>query len=178
MSVLDQYKIDLIGLKNQEYDFEFVIQDAFFQAMETDLLEKAHVHTNLHIRKSELMVQMDIQMKGTIELICDRSLEPFDYPIDITERLILQFGDKDETLDDDLEIISRNANYISLAQYFYEYIAMEIPFKKLHPKFADEIDEDEDADVKLIYTSSTDEAEEDEKPIDDRWEALKKLSKN
>ena len=178
MSVLDQYKIDLIGLKNQEQDFEFVIQDAFFQAMQTDLLQKANVSAKVRIRKSELMIHLEVQLKGVIELICDRSLEPFEYPIDVQERLILQFGDKQESLDDDLEIIARNANYIALAQHFYEYIAMEIPFKKLHPKFADEIDEDEDADVKLIYSSSTDDATEDDKPVDDRWEALKKLSKN
>jgi uncharacterized metal-binding protein YceD (DUF177 family) len=124
------------------------------------------------------MLQLDFKINGTIELVCDRSLEPYNHPVDLKERLIIQFGDKEETLDNELEVILRGTQSLHLEQYLYEYIAMAIPFKKLHPKFADEIDEDEDADVKLIYSSSTDEASEDEPPIDDRWEALKKLSKN
>jgi uncharacterized metal-binding protein YceD (DUF177 family) len=171
MNVLERYKIDLLGLKNEAYTFDFILEEAFFQALQTDLLEKGTLHAEVQLRKSELMLQLEIHIKGFIELICDRSLEPFDYPIDLTERLILQFGDKEESLDDGLDIIPRNANTVPLAQYFYEYIAMEIPFKKLHPQFADEVDEDEEADVKLVYSSSTD-------PTDERWEALKKISDN
>jgi uncharacterized metal-binding protein YceD (DUF177 family) len=53
----------------------------------------------------------------------------------------------------------------------YEFIALEIPMKKLHPRFQNETDDE--AEGKVIYSSGT-EASEDE-PIDPRWEVLKKL---
>jgi hypothetical protein len=55
---------------------------------------------------------------------------------------------------------------------------MAIPFKRLHPKFADEADDDDESEVKLIYSSSSEAETEDDQPVDDRWEALKKLNKN
>ena len=177
MNTLDQYKIDLVTLRNEEYSYQFTIHDDFFQAMETDMLEKASLTAQVTLRKSELMLLLDFHIEGILGLLCDRSLEPFDYPIAIDERLILQFGDKDEVIDDEMEIISRNAQSVSLAQYLYEYVAMAIPFKKLHPKFADEMEDDEE--IKLIYSSSTSQdGDTTEEYIDPRWENLKKLNKN
>ena len=178
MSVLNQYVVDLAGLKNQEYQYEFSIQDDFFRAMETDLLEKGNLKAIVDLRKSESILQLDFLITGTIELTCDRSLELFDYPVAVKERLIIQFGDHEETIDDELEVLAYGTQALPLAQYLYEYVAMAIPFKRLHPKFADEADEDEESEVKLIYSSSSDAETEDDQPVDDRWEALKKLNKN
>lgn len=179
MNALEYYKIELVSLKNQDYTFTFTINDAFFQAMQTDLVEKGALIAKVSLRKSDLMIALDFQIEGSLELVCDRSLEPFDYPVSLQERLILQFGDREETLDDELEIIPYQAQSISLAQYLYEYIVMAVPMKKLHPKFADEEDDD-DAEVKLIYSSSTDQSDSQQENThtDPRWEALKNLNKN
>lgn len=178
MNALEQYKIDLVSLKNQDYTFTFTVNHHFFQTMQTDLVEKGALTAKVSLRKSDLMIALEFQIDGSLELICDRSLEPFEYPVSLQERLILQFGDREETLDDELEIIPYQAQSISLAQYLYEYIAMAVPMKKLHPKFADE--EDDDAEVKLIYSSSTDQSDSQQEntQADPRWEALKKLNKN
>jgi uncharacterized metal-binding protein YceD (DUF177 family) len=53
----------------------------------------------------------------------------------------------------------------------YEFIALEIPIKKLHPRFEDETEDGTEG--KIIYTSST--GQPDEETIDPRWEKLKKL---
>jgi len=58
----------------------------------------------------------------------------------------------------------------------YEFIGVEIPIKKLHPRFQEEENEDDETNGKLIYTSSTDTTSgEDDDQIDPRWEQLKKL---
>jgi len=177
MNTLESYKIDLRTLKNEDYAFEFAINDSFFQALQTDLLEKGALIAKVHLRKSDLMLHLTFDIEGMLELACDRSLELFDYPIALHEQLILQFGDTEESLDDDLEIIPHGTQIISLVQYLYEYLVMAVPMKKLHPKFQEEIDED-DCDVKLIYSSSTDQqdaANEEDTYIDPRWAILKNL---
>jgi len=52
----------------------------------------------------------------------------------------------------------------------YEFISLEIPIKKLHPKFRDE--EDDNGEGKIVYKS---ESKDDDSDIDPRWEKLKKL---
>lgn len=66
-------------------------------------------------------------------------------------------------------MIHRGTETLELGQYIYEFIALAIPMKKLHPRFQDEPDDE----GSIIYTSDTDKKEEEE--IDPRWEKLKKL---
>jgi uncharacterized metal-binding protein YceD (DUF177 family) len=51
----------------------------------------------------------------------------------------------------------------------YEFIAVAIPIKKLHPRFRDEDGGDEAG--KIVYRAST----EGDSSVDPRWDALKKL---
>ena len=49
------------------------------------------------------MMVLMFDIAGTVELTCDRSLDVFDEPIHIQEKLILKFGEKAEILSDDIE---------------------------------------------------------------------------
>jgi uncharacterized metal-binding protein YceD (DUF177 family) len=68
-----------------------------------------------------------------------------------------------------------------VAQYIYEFIGLAIPMKRLHPRFEEEEQEDEDIEGILIYSTKKEgddpEDEEDEK-IDPRWDILNNLKKN
>ena len=60
----------------------------------------------------------------------------------------------------------------------FEFIGLEIPMKKLHPRYSEEDDEEKDDDVLLIYSSEEKDQTEDqenEEMIDPRWASLKKL---
>ena len=71
-------------------------------------------------------------------MICDRSLEPFDYPMQARNKIVFKYGDTDEEITDEIMIIHRDTATLELGQYIYEFIALAIPLKKLHPKFQDE----------------------------------------
>ena len=59
------------------------------------------------------------------------------------------------------------------ADFIYEFITVAVPLKRLHPKFVDEEDENED----FVYTSGEDDEEKEISPeeIDPRWKELLKL---
>ena len=48
---------------------------------------------------------------------------------------MFKYGDKDEEITDEIMIIHRDTATLELGQYIYEFIALAIPLKKLHPKF-------------------------------------------
>ncbi len=180
---LSKYNIDIYGLEDKQYDYDMESGDAFFEEMEQDLIEHGHFKTHVVLNKSATMIQLRFHTTGSVTLTCDRSLETFEEPIDSDERIILKFGDHNEELTEEIEIISRNTNRINVARYVFDFIALSLPVKKLHPSLRTEEDdfdlEDDEEEGTLVYTSGGqegDEREEEEK-IDPRWEALKNLKK-
>ncbi|CAG5012870.1 hypothetical protein DYBT9275_05264 [Dyadobacter sp. CECT 9275] len=182
MKELSKYNIDIYGLEDKQYDYDMESGDAFFEELDQDIIEHGHFKTHVVLNKSATMLQLNFKTEGTLRLVCDRSLEPFDEAFSSNERIILKFGDRDEELTDEIEIINRNTNRINVARYIFDFIALSLPIKKIHPDLRTEEDEeefpDDDVEAVLVYSSGEQEeteGEEKKEQIDPRWEALKKL---
>lgn len=182
MSPLRAYDIHILGLENKRYEYDFVADDAFFAALEQDLICKGAVRTHLLLDKSETMIRLDFQITGTVEQTCDRSLDEYDEPVDTRQTMLLKFGDHNEELSDEIELIERGTPTINVARYIFEFISLSLPMKRLHPRFRDEDDEldTDESNGKLIYRSDpeTETDSDDQSAIDPRWAALRKLSDN
>ena len=138
MKELSKYNIDIYGLEDKQYAYEMESGDAFFQELEQDLIEFGHFKTHVELNKSATMIQLNFHTVGSVTLTCDRSLEPFEEPIDQDDRIILKFGDHNEELTDEIEIINRNTTRINVARYIFDFIALALPVKKIHPDLRDE----------------------------------------
>ena len=165
-----EFDIEIIRLSNKVHEYEFAVNDALLAHFENDSIQHAEVKAAVSLDKSERMMEAKFRLTGTVQLVCDRSLEVFDYPIQWEEVIVYKFGEADEDVSEALQIISWDKERINVMQPIYDMLNMAVPMKKLHPKFADESDEDE-----VIFST---EPEEEEKAInedDPRWAALKKL---
>jgi len=170
VDTLRAFDIDIYKLSNKEHLFEFVFSDSFFEHFDNSPVEKGSGDVTLNLTKTATMMELFFRINGQITLICDRSLEPFKFPLGISRKIILKYGDSEEELSDEIAMIHWETQRINVAQYIYEFIGLEIPMKKLHPKYEDDNPEDE-----VIYTSAED--EENNTDVDPRWEVLKKLKK-
>jgi len=171
MKRLKTYKIDIFGLKNGTHKFDFTFDDSFFAEFENSIVSKGKGICKILMIKTDSMITLEFNILGTIELVCDRSLELFDYPVDITRSIMYKYGDKEKELSEDVFVILKTTQEIRIDSFLYELINLEVPMKKLHPNFQDGDNEDE-----LIFTSTSEE-ESEENSVDPRWEALKKLNK-
>jgi uncharacterized metal-binding protein YceD (DUF177 family) len=178
---LAPFDIDIYNLSPKRHEYVFESGSAFFQNFEQSLIEEGTFTANVTIDKSETMLQLFFHIKGSIVLVCDRTLENFDYPIDIQQKLILKFGDENAELTDEIEIIPRETQRINVSQYIYEYIGLAIPMKKLHPRCANETYEETEESI-VVYRSQPspeeNEAASEEEAIDPRWNILKNLNNN
>jgi uncharacterized metal-binding protein YceD (DUF177 family) len=180
---LQKYDIDIFKLSDKQHVYTFESGDSFFELFEHSLLHKGQLHTQLVLDKSPTMLQLHFHIAGSVELTCDRTLEPFDYPLEIDRQLILKFGEENKELTDEIEIITRDTQRINVAQYIFEFIGLSLPMKKLHPRLANEKMEVETEESVLVYSSaapgdteaSPSNAEDEDSSIDPRWQALKKL---
>jgi len=121
----------------------YQLDDTFFKLFEGSLLETGKLDVNIKLDKTPRHIQLLFSIQGEVELSCDRTLELFNYPINIEQVVHFKIGDEDKELDMDLYMIERQAPSIQVGQHIYDFVTLSIPMKRLHPRFADE---DEDID--------------------------------
>ena len=183
VKTLKQYNISIAKLEDKQYVHEFEGGNDLFTAFEQDLVENGQFNATVTLDKSATMIQAKFKITGVLALVCDRSLEVFDFPFETEEKLILKFGDRWEEITEEIMMIPRDTSIINIAQYLYEFITLTVPMKKLHPRFQQAIDENEDdfEEGILIYSTAPEKEEEseDDEPnianIDPRWAALQQL---
>jgi len=171
------YTVNIVGLTNAVHHFEFEVGNDFFSHYRTELVSEGTLKAEVTLDKRETFIDAVISLNGSVKLICDRSLDPFDHPIKTEKKLVFKYGDKAEELSDEIVMIHRDTDSLDLGQYIFEFIALGVPMKKLHPRFQDEEAEDDDSEGKIIYSSKPSSGEDREEGgnIDPRWEILKKL---
>jgi uncharacterized metal-binding protein YceD (DUF177 family) len=176
---INEYDINLVNLSEKKHEYDFVLDNDFFALFDQNLVNGGQLQAHVLLDKSSLLLNFTFNIKGHVNLTCDRSLETFDYPVELEEILLVKFGDQEVELDENVLQIPYDAQSINMAQHLFDYIGLAIPMKKLHPRF--EVDENSDEDI-LIYSTAKEAAEsaenKDEDIIDPRWEILKKLNNN
>jgi uncharacterized protein len=167
-----EFSVNIIGLANEAHEFKFTLGKAFFDEFGKDLLEEGNFEATVVLDKHETFIEGVFSFTGTAKLVCDRSLEPFDYPLTETHKIVFKYGHEETEVTDEIVVIPHDKASLDLGQYLYEFIGLALPMKRIHPKFQEEDDDDDEVAGKVIYTSST---ENDDGDIDPRWEKLKKL---
>ena len=173
MEALKKYKIDIADLSLGEREYQFKFDEEFFESFENSIANKGSGLIKIVLNKTESFIELSLHISGIIELSCDRSMDLFDFPIDTQKEVIIKFGDEPDLVEDEEDIlfITWNTPSINVAQLIYEYISMEIPMKKLHPRFQ----ENDNNDDELVYSSQVN--SEEEIKTDPRWSKLKELKK-
>ncbi len=176
MDKLSDFGINIQGLENKRYEFEYQIDGGFFNNFENSEIKKGNLICKTVIEKTSSFIRVNIFIDGFIELICDRSLDPFNHDIHTNGLIIYKYGAEMKEIDDEIIIIPRNHQEINLAQPIYEFISLSVPMKKLHPRYRNQDMQNDE----LIYTTGPDKPgnNEDNAEIDPRWETLKKLKNN
>lgn len=179
MKELSKYDVEISGLENRQYTYQFESGSAFFEEYEQSLIQNGSFKATMILDRSSTMIQLSFKIIGSVGLVCDRTLEPFDEQINVEERLILKFADKDEELTDEIVLINRNRSRINVATYVFDFIALTLPMKKLHPSLRQEEEafDFEDEDGTLVYSSAKEDDTAENPNIDPRWGALNNLKK-
>ncbi len=181
MKFLRKFDIDIIRLKEGSHEFPFEIEEEFLQHFEVnDIASNGKLNATVTLEKRAALIEALFDIKGTVELTCDRSLEQFDHPLAIHQRVLYKYGPEEKEINEEVFVITNDTVSINVAQLIFEFIVLAIPAKKIHPDHRDEDEEDEDTEGKLVYVSEAEEEwdEPEENPENPLWEQLKKLKGN
>lgn len=140
-----------------------------------DLGELTFKGGKLHIDfyRTLQFVRAQFNVGVNVELICDRSLDPYEHRVDQQYEVLFKADEVEESADENGAV--RNYDHaskqIDLKQDVRDTILLNLPTKKLHPRYLDE-----DGNPKEVLNEQFgDIPDEDEETIDPRWEKLKDL---
>ena len=166
------FKVNLLGLSQKAHRFDYELDDEFFKLYGNSLLEGGRFSAEINLDKRETLIEANFHIRGEARLVCDRSLEPFDHPLDIHRRIMFKYGQEEKELSEDIVLITHTQASLDIGQYIFEIIVVSVPMKRLHPNFKNK--ELEESEIQLVYSSPVDSTKEED-TIDPRWEKLKKL---
>lgn len=182
---MNLFGVNIVGLSLSVHQFQYDLDEQFFKQYGTEVVSRGKLGATVALNKHETFLEAEFTIKGTVELVCDRSLDLFDYPVAIHQKMVYNYGndpegylsadrqDPDREVSENVQIIHRDTATLDIGQPMYEFIVLAVPMKKLHPRFGNEDLDDEGEEGKIIYSSSDDST--DGESVDPRWEILKKL---
>lgn len=177
MKYLKNYKIPFSGLAAGKHNFEFEIDNKFFDCFEHSLVKKGNLLANVSLQKQENMLVVNFDIKGDIELTCDICLSQFDAPVHFQERIIIKFtieeGDDYDT--EEVIVLNKTDHEFDIATLLYEYINVQVPF---YAKCGEQ-GKGVECDPEMIsHLAKEEEVVSQEERIDPRWDALKNIKNN
>ena len=174
MDSLKEYNIDFVKLNFGQHDFNYKIDDTFFDLKENSLIERGAVNVHLHLDKKERIMNLTFNFEGIIETDCDVCLDIFDLPVKGKESLVVKITE--EPKESDGEIIYLGPNDISFNVYdpIYEFICTSIPMVKTCKDNAGGKKQCNPQMLKFL-SESKDETANIEIQTDPRWDKLKNI---
>ncbi len=170
---LKEFNIPFSGLKLGKHEFVYEIENAFFESFDYQEFNGASIQVKAILEKMSTMMELKIKAKGTVNVDCDLTGEPYDQPISSDLHLVVKFGEEYNDEDDEILIIPHGEYQINVAQYIYEMLVLAVPQKRVHPGIVD-------GTLKSDILEKLEELQPKEKKeptdkTDPRWDDLKKL---
>lgn len=183
------YNISLKNLSAGLHTYEYELDRKFFDAIDGDEVKKGNVTVTVAVKRTSSTFEFNFDIKGVVQIPCTRCLDDMNQEVDTRNRLIVKFGKEYSEESDEIVIIPEDEGEINIAWFLYEFIALTIPIKHVHP--AGECNRIVSSKLRKHRAVSTDDAAEDEvdageeedftdeedTPTNDpRWDTLKGLN--
>ena len=171
MKDLKEFNISFTGLKLGKHQFEYKIDNTFFEYFQHHEFENADIKIDLNFEKKHNMFNLMFDSKGIVTVACDVTAEPFDLKVKGNLPLIVKFGEEYNDDNDEVLIIPQNQVQLDVSHFIYEMIILSLPIKRVHPGV-------EDGTLESEVLKKLEEYKIKENTIDPRWEKLKELKSN
>jgi uncharacterized metal-binding protein YceD (DUF177 family) len=135
MSRRREFEIAFVGLKPGVHEYNYSINDKFFEAFQQQDFRNCKANVKLLLDKKSSFMQLKFEVGGTLEVTCDRCnnnlpldlWDEFNIAIKLVEDTELMNGQED---DPDMYYISQGESHINVADWIYEFINLSLPMQK------------------------------------------------
>lgn len=167
-----QFIISFGGLKIGNHRFNFEIDDQFFEPLDYSEIRHGKLSVELLLDRQSQLLHFKFDIKGSVEVTCDRCLGQFSIPVNGSNVLFVKFGKEYSEESHELVVIPETQTQIDLKHYVYEFITLLVPYRHVHPGDDNSATGCDPAVIRKLKDLSS-----NHKP-DPRWDDLKKLKSN
>ena len=132
-----EYSIPFSGLKQGKHKFTYRVDNTFIQSFGFQEFNDVAVDLVVLLDRQSTVLEFEFEAKGTVNVDCDLSNEPYDQPISAKLALVVKFGEEFNDEDDEILIIPHGEHQVNIAQYVYEMLVLAVPAKRVHPGVLD-----------------------------------------
>ena len=142
----------------------------YFEFEEEMRLLEASVDVSFY--RTDHFIKCSFTVISTLELICDRSLKPFELNSTGSFDILFEPGEveESETAESAVRQIPKNSLVLDIDKEVRDTMLLGVPTRKIHPDYLDE-----EGIPTEFETKKFGETKEDSDSIDPRWEELRKL---
>jgi hypothetical protein len=101
------------------------LEAAFFKLFENSILEKGKLTTTVKVNRKPGNIKLLFSIVGSVALV----------PIHIEKKVDFKLGHENKELAAELYLLEQRTTTINIAQHIYDFVSLEVPMKKLHPRF-------------------------------------------
>lgn len=175
---LNTYSIHFKGLKLGKHVFNFEVDKRFFDEYEEGEIKEGKLEVTVKLNKQSQLLDLNILINGTVEVVCDRCLDSFDLPTSFNGSLFVKFGEERGEEADEIIILSHEDGEINLAQYIYESICLSLPFQRYHGVKGTTSKCNKEMMKKLKSLLVDGSKKEETRDVDPRWSKLNDIKLN
>ncbi|MEI6948785.1 DUF177 domain-containing protein [Paraflavisolibacter sp. H34] len=136
MSNRREYEIAFVGLKPGTHQFDYQIDDSFFEDFQEQDFRNVHAQVTVVLEKSSSsFMLLRFSTGGQVEVTCDRCnsnlpLQLFDEFV-VTVKMVDNPDEMNAQEEDpDVHYISRGESHLEIKGWLYEFINLSLPMQK------------------------------------------------
>lgn len=177
MKGLKEYSISFVGLKDGSHEFQYQIDNKFFEEFQYTEFNKVNISAKIDFIKKSTLLELFFTISGTINVPCDVTNEYFNQEISGDFSLVVKFGPEFNDDNDEILILPYEEYQINVAQYIYELVVLSAPSKRIHPDVLNGTMKSETLEKlkELEINNNKTVEEEPSTSTDPRWDKLKDL---
>ena len=170
MKSISKHKIEFAGLKVGKHQFNFELNKEFFENFSFFDFNNIDLSVDVDLTKKSTLLELNFHLKGSVNVNCDMTNEPFDMPFNKEDFLVVKFGQEYNDEDNEILVLPYGEHKVILDQYLYELVILSLPRKRVHPGV-------EDGTLESEIIKILDELKPSGLALesDPRWEKLKKI---
>lgn len=165
---LTQYTIPLQSLSEGVHSLQYKIGKEFIELQNIENMLDAEVNVKVIFTKRAQIHTLELTMRGTVEMPCDRCLEPVKLTIKNSQECVVKVdADEEEFADaEDVICIDSHEKELDITHILYENLLLSLPLKKAHAsgKCSSEV---------TVYIKEA--KKKQKETTDPRWDLLKNI---
>ncbi|MDY0780999.1 DUF177 domain-containing protein [Tenacibaculum sp. IB213877] len=175
MKDFKQFNIPYIGLKEGSHTFEYHIDKKFFDAFQFDEFNDVDATVTINFVKKSTLLELSFNVKGTVNVPCDVTSEPYNQEVNGNFPLVVKFGTEFNDENEEILVLPYEEYQLNVAQYIYELIILSVPSKRVHPQVLDGTMESDTLKKLQELEIKEEKFVEKNDSTDPRWDKLKDL---